>query len=76
MFYQFNESEVINKKTQNEILKSEVERMKDLNKIRLIELKKIKNERRLTEDEIEELAYLENEVSSREAEENFLNGEE
>lgn len=50
--------------------------MKDLNKIRLQELKQIKKTRKLTEEELEELAYLENEVSSREAEQRFLNGEQ
>lgn len=49
--------------------------MKDLNKIRLNELKQIRKQRNLTEDEFEEMAYLENEISSREAEERYLNGE-
>lgn len=42
---------------------------------RIKELKEIKKTRALTDDELEELAYCENEVSSREAEKNYLNGE-
>ena len=41
---------------------------------RLAELKKIQKERKLTDDEAEELAYCENEVDSRHAEQNYLNG--
>ena len=41
---------------------------------RLAELKKIQKERKLTDDEAEELAYCENEVDSRRAEQNYLNG--
>lgn len=42
---------------------------------RLAELKKIQKERKLTDDEAEELAYCENEVDSRKAEQRYLNGE-
>ena len=42
---------------------------------RIKELKEIRKTRALTDDELEELAYCENEVSSREAEKNHLNGE-
>lgn len=42
---------------------------------RIKELKEIKKTRALTDDELEELAYCENEVSSRDAEQRYLNGE-
>ena len=42
---------------------------------RLKELKEIKKQRKLTDDEAEELAYCENEVDSRRAEQKYLNGE-
>ena len=43
---------------------------------RIKELKEIQKQRKLTDDEAEELAYCENEVGSREAEQKYLNGKD
>ena len=66
------------------ILEEEIEHLEELEALkeqpvynterRLKELKALNRQRILTEEEIEELAYCENEVSSREAEQRYLNG--
>jgi len=72
-----NEKLILNE--DEDILLDKEENIGELNifntRDRIKELEAIKKERPLTDDELEELAYCKNEVDSRDAETNYLNGE-